>query len=49
MVAGLYSAFNTMLAVVALWLERVLQPYRRATAASRPGFSRQAAALAAMR
>jgi His/Glu/Gln/Arg/opine family amino acid ABC transporter permease subunit len=49
MVAGLYWAFNTMLAAVALWLERVLQPYRRAAAAPRPGFLRQAAALAAIR
>ncbi len=49
MVAGLYWAFNTTLAAIALWLEHVLQPYRRKSATPQNGFERQAAALVAIR
>lgn len=50
MVAGLYWSFNASLAALALWLERVLQPHRRKTAAgAQRGAEQQAVALATAR
>lgn len=49
MVAGLYWAYTAALSVLARWLERALQPYRRERPKAQAGFFKRAMAPAAAR